>query len=158
MAWIVGIVVLILLVVSAGFRKFALGLVVLASAVGGFFYLQNESEKSRALSRIPLSELVFENVTLKPDYSNYELSGRLKNNSARFTLKQVNLLVTMQDCTGESRSQNCVTIGEGEEDMYLSIPPGQARDFNKSVYFSGGTLSPNGHFEWHYSVSQIKGE
>lgn len=158
MAWLLGIVILILLVVSTGFRKFALSLVALAAVVGGFFYLQSEHEESRSLSRISISELVFENVTLKPYSGSYKLSGRIKNNSAKHTLKQVNLVVTTQDCSGETRSPNCITIGERNEDLFLSVPPGQARDFEESVYFSGGPLNPKGHLEWNYSVSQIRGE
>ena len=46
--WLMGIVVLVLLVVSTGFRKFVLGLVALAAAVGGVVYLKNEREESRS--------------------------------------------------------------------------------------------------------------
>jgi hypothetical protein len=84
--------------------------------------------------------LVCENVTLKPDYSSYKMSGRIKNNSRKFTLKQVAFVVTMQDCAGESTSKNCITIGEGNGSVYLGIPPGQARDFGESIYFSGGVM------------------
>jgi len=133
-------------------------LVALAAVVGGFFYLQNEREESRSLSRIKNSELVFENVTLKSDYGGYKIAGRIKNNSPKYTLKQVTFIVTMQDCSGESPSQNCITIGENNETAYLTVPPGQARDFDESVYFSGGSLNPKGHLEWNYSISQIKGE
>lgn len=158
MAWLAGIVVLILLVVFPGFRKFAGGLVALAVVVGGFFYLQNEREESHSLSRIKNHELIFENVTLNPDYSSYKIAGRIKNNSAKYTLKEVTLIVTMQDCSGESRSQNCITIGESNETMYITVPPGQARDFDESVYFPGENINPKGHLAWNYSVSQIKGE
>ena len=158
MAWLAGIVVLILLVVFPGFRKFAGGLFALTAVVGGFFYLQHEREESRSLSRIKSSELTFENVALTPDYSGYKLAGRVKNSSAKFTLKQVTFMVTMQDCTGESRSQDCITIGESNETVYVTVPPGQARDFDESVYFSGGVLKPKGHLQWNYSVSQTKGE
>ena len=135
MAWLFGIVVLVLLVASAGFRKFALGLVALGAAGGGAVYLYNESS---SLSRIPISELVFENVT--PDYSSYKMSGGIKNNSRKFTLKQAAFVVTMQDCAGESTSKNCVIIREGNGGVYLGIPPGQARDFGQSIYFSGGAV------------------
>lgn len=158
MAWLTGIVVLILLVIFPGFRKVAGGLIALAVVVGGFFYLQIEREESRSRSRITNSELVFENVALKPDYSSYKLVGRIKNNSAKYTLKQVTFVVTMQDCAGESRSPQCITIGESNETLYLSVPHGQARDFDEAVYFSDGILNPKGHLEWNYSVSQIKGE
>jgi len=158
MTWIIAILVLLLLVVSAGFRKFALGLVVLAVAGGTIFYLYNEQERDRSLTRIPASQLGLESVRLNTDYSGYKLSGRIKNNSAQFTLTQVVFAVTMQDCIGEAPSQNCVTIGETKESVYLNIPPGQARDFQDSVYFSGGTLKPKGQLVWNYSVSQTNGK
>lgn len=158
MVWIVGIIVLILLVVSPGFRKFAGGLITVAVLVGVFFYFKNEREESRSLSLIKKSELVFENVTLKPDYSSYEIVGRIKNNSPRYTLKQVTFMIRMQDCSGGEPSQNCITIGESNETVYLNIPPGQARDFGEFVFFSGGGFKPNGRLEWNYSVLQIKGE
>ena len=158
MAWIAGIVVLILLIVFPGFRAFAGGLIALAALVGGFFYLKNEQEEGRSLSRIKNSELVFENVTLKPDYSGYKIEGRIKNNSPKYILKQVKFIVTMQDCSGEASSKYCVTIGESNESVYVTIPSRQARDFSDSMYFSSGRLNPKGNLEWNYSVSQIKGE
>jgi hypothetical protein len=144
MAWLFGIVVPVLLVASAGFGKFALGLVALGTAGGGAVYLYNEHEESSPLSRIPISELVFENVTLKPDYSSYKMSGRIKNDPGKLTLKRVAFVVTMQDCAGESTSKNCITIGEGNESVYLGIPPGQARGFGESIYFSGGAMATPG--------------
>jgi hypothetical protein len=140
MAWLFGIVVLVLLVASAGFQRFALGLVALGAAGGGAIYLYNEHEESSSLSRIPISEWFFENIKLKPDYSSYKMSGRIKNNSRKFTPKQVAFVVTMQDCAGESTSKNCIAIGKGNGSVYLGIPPGQARDFGESIYFSGGAM------------------
>jgi hypothetical protein len=157
MKWLIGIVVLALLVVSVRFRKFVLGFVALGAAVGGVVYLINEREESRSLSRIPVSQLIFENVMLSPDYSGYKISGRIKNTSAQFTLKEVTYIVTMQDCTGELPSKSCVTIGESRETVYLNVPPGQARDFEDSVYL-GATLKPKARLEWHYVVSETKGE
>ncbi|HRN81347.1 MULTISPECIES: hypothetical protein [Nitrosomonas] len=158
MVWVIGLIVLILLIVSAWFRKVAVSVIIVTGVVGSLIYVLNEREEERALSRIPLAELDFENVALKPSYSGYKLSGRIKNNSQEFTLKQVNLLIIMQDCTGTPDSQDCVTIGESHENMDLNIPPGQARDFEKSLYFPGGNLKLLGKLEWNYSVSGIKGE
>ncbi|MBC6961814.1 MAG: hypothetical protein DWB48_03500 [Nitrosomonas sp.] len=158
MVWVIGLIVLILLIVSAWFRKVAVSVIIVTGVVGSLIYVLNEREEERALSRIPLAELDFENVALKPSYSGYKLSGRIKNNSQEFTLKQVNLLITMRDCIGTPDSQDCVTIGESHENMDLNIPPGQARDFEKSLYFPGGNLKLLGKLEWNYSVSGIKGE
>lgn len=157
MGWLIGIVILILLVVSAGFRKFALVIVGLGAAAGFVIYANEERKEKLALSRIRPAELKFEGVTLKPDYSGYTLSGRLINGSAQYTLKQVTLKVTMRDCSGESE-RNCLIIGESNEYVHLGVPPGQARDFNELVYFSGGALKPRGRLVWDYSVVEVKGE
>lgn len=158
MAWVIAIVVLVLLVVSAGFRKLALGLVVIAVVGGVIAYFYGQAEERQSLTRIPASQLVLENVRLNPDYSSYKLSGRIKNNSAQFTLTRIVFAITMQDCTGDAPARNCVTIGETNESVYLTIPPGQARDFQDSVYFSGGALKPKGRLDWNYSISQTRGK
>jgi len=89
MVWVIGLIVLILLIVSAWFRKVAVSVIIVTGVVGSLIYVLNEREEERALSRISLAELDFENVALKPSYSGYKLSGRIKNNSQEFTLKQV---------------------------------------------------------------------
>lgn len=158
MVWVIGIIVLILLMVSAWFRKVAVGAIIVAAVVGSLVYFLNEREEERSFSRISLSDLDFKNIALKPEHSGYRLSGRIKNNSGEFTLKQVDLVITMQDCTDAANSVDCVTIGESRENMDLNIPPGQARDFEKLLYFSGGNPRILGRLEWNYSVSRIKGE
>ncbi len=152
-----------LMILSVWFRKVAVGVMIFGVVVGAFVYFLNEREDERSLARIQLSELEFENVTLTPGYSRYKLSGRIKNNSPEFSVKRVDLLVTVQDCTdepdaGEPDVRECVTIGESYEEVDLDIPPGQARDFEKSLYFPGGGLKLLGEVEWNYTVSQIRGE
>jgi hypothetical protein len=156
-AWLVGIVVLILLVVSAGFRSFVVGLIAIAMAIGGAVYLYNEHEEKQALSRIPLSKLAFEDVSLKTEYGSHKMTGRLKNMSARYTLTNVTFVVTMRDCVDAASSKNCIIIGESDEAMYVSIPPGQARDFDEYIYFPR-TLKAKNQLQWDYRVTGTKGK
>lgn len=159
MVWLViGIVVLILLVLSTYFRKIAATAIVIIGLVGGLAYFLNEYAEERSLSRITAAELDFRNVTVKPGHSGYNLAVRVQNNSSEFTLKQVGLRLAMQDCTGEGDARDCVTIGESDVSMDLNIPPGQARDVEKTLYFSGSPPKILGELEWSYSVSKIKGE
>lgn len=157
MAWIVGIVVLVLLVVSAGFRHLVLGIVALGAIIGGVVYLHNENEDQKARSRIPSSELFFEGVVLNTEYGSYKMSGRLTNRSARFTLTQVRFLVTMDDCPTSDSPTGCVTVGESYSTEYLDIPPGQARDFKSYVHFPSD-MKIKSHPQWDYRVSEIKGK
>jgi len=155
MEWLAGIVVLILLVVSPGFRLLVGGLIMLAALVGGSIFLWDKLEGRLSLTRIQRSDLVFEDVKLNSGYSSYTLAGRVKNNSPKYILTEVTFVVTMKDCFGQGQSQNCTIIEESNSHAYLNVPPGQARDFNEYIYFS--SLKPKGHLEWSYSVSQIKG-
>lgn len=54
--------------------------------------------------------------------------------------------------------QGCITIGESNPRTYLTIPPGQARDFEASVYFPDEGPNPKGRLEWDYSVKEVKAE
>lgn len=78
MVWVIGLIVLILLIVSAWFRKVAVSVIIVTGGGRSLIYVLNEREEERALSRISLAELDFENVALKPSYSGYKLSGRIK--------------------------------------------------------------------------------
>ncbi len=157
MAWFIGgVAVLVLVAFAAGYRKVALGLVAIALVAGGSLYMYNRGEAHRTLTRIPSSELILENVTLKPYVGSYRIAGRIKNNSAKFSVKQIDFVVTVRDCTGGAAAQQCVTIGESNEILVLNIPPGEARDFAESVRFSGSNLKLKGRLEWNYSISQIR--
>jgi len=156
MAWIVGIVIIILLVVSAGFRKFA-GVLILVCAIGGFLFWQyQENEEKQSKNRIPTSELLFEGVSLKSSYSSYDFVGRITNNSNKYTLKGVQLKLTFRDCAKDNQS-NCVIIGEEEEYIYINIPPKQARDFKENVYLNSD-IDVKGKMIWNYTIIYTKAE
>lgn len=159
MAWLIGIfAVLVLVGFAAGYRKVAAGLLAIALAIAALLYMQHREEEHLALTRIPSSELVFENVTLKPYVGSYRIAGRIKNNSAKFSVRQIDLVVTVKDCTQGAAEPQCVVIGESNEILNLNIPPGEARDFEESVRFSGSDLKLKGRLEWNYSISQIRAE
>ena len=155
MLWLVAIVVTVLLVLSAGFRKLALWLVVLAVAGIAIVHFNYKSESAAALTRIPVSQLSLEGLSLDTSGSyGYSLSGRIKNNSPTSTLTQARLLVTFQDCTVEASTSGCLTIGEESLTAYVNVPPGQARDFKQSIVFQGVTPRAKGRLVWHCSVQQ----
>lgn len=156
MWWVVGVVILILLVVSAGFRKFA-GILIIVCVAGGFIFWQyQENEEKQSLKRIPHSEILFEDVSLKSSYGSYEIVGRITNNSSKYTLKGVQLKLTFKDCDKDNLS-NCIIVAEENEHIYKNIPPSQARDFKESVYLPSD-LNIKGKMIWSYKVDYIKAE
>ena len=159
MAWFIGFAALVLAAVFAlGHRKSALGLAAVALAIGGLLYMHYREEEHRALTRIPKSELVLENVTLRPYVGSYRIAGRITNNSPKFSVKQLDIVVTVRDCPLDAAGQQCVTIGESSEILNLDIPPGEARDFAESVRFSRSNLKLKGRLDWNYSISRIRAE
>ena len=119
MWWFIAIVALILLVVSAGFRKFALAIVVIA-VIGGFIIHQNSKrEEQLSRQRISLHQLIFENVNLKnTNYGDFNLTGRIHNESKQYTLTDVGLNLTFRDCI---KGKDCIIIGETTEHIYRNI-------------------------------------
>jgi hypothetical protein len=150
--------VLILVVFAAGYRKVALGLAAFALVVGGLLYMHNRAEEQRSLTRIPKSELVLENVTLKPYVGSYRIAGRITNNSPKFSVKQIDIVVAVRDCPRDAAAQQCVTIGESSAILNLDIPPGEARNFEEAVRFSGKTPKLKSRLDWNYSISGIRAE
>ena len=133
MKWLAIIVILILLVVSAGFRKFA-GILVLICLVGGVLIWQyQEYEESQSRKMILPSELTFEGVSLEYSNGNYDFIGRIINNSDKHSLSGVQFKLTAKDCAKNDK-HNCIIISEVDEYIYINIPPKQARDFKKNIY------------------------
>jgi hypothetical protein len=154
MVWIFAIIIIVLLVFSAGFRKFAFILVAIC-IIGGFVFYkwyENKTEKEKQLSRsrLPASELIFDNFTLTPNYSGYELKGRVINNSAQYTLTGVNMKLTFRDCELKDQT-NCIVIEEEDEYVWVDVPPKQARDFKENIYLSSD-ISIKGKLAWSYEI------
>ncbi len=133
MKWLAIIVILILLTVSARFRKFT-GILVLTCAVGaGLIWQYQAYEESKSRNRILPSELFFEGVVLDHSDSNYDIIGRIINNSDKYSLSGVQIKLKIRDCTNDNNN-DCIIVSEVDKYIYINIPPKQARDFKKSIY------------------------
>ncbi len=133
MKWLAIIILLVLLAVSAGFRKFA-GILILICAVGGLIIWQYQIyEKNQTRNNILPSELIFEDLSLEPSYESYDITGRIINNSDTHTLSGVQLKLTVSDCKNDDKN-DCIIISETDEYIYINIPSKQARDFKKNIY------------------------
>jgi hypothetical protein len=157
MVWvIIGIAMLIMMAAVPAFRKFG-AVIVLVAVFGLFsiwFYQKYGEEQSR--KRISPSELIFEDVSLNPSYIGYDLAGRIINNSKKYTLKGIQVKLTLRDCAKDNES-NCVVIAEHNEYIQLSIPPEQKRDFKDGFY-----LNPEpkvrGKLNWDYKIEYLNAE
>ena len=111
----------------------------------------NDSEKRKHL--ISPTEIELADLQFRQDYGT-KLTGKIKNKSSKFTLTNVDLKLTFTDCIAPA---NCEIVGETTADIYLSVPPGQIRYFEDSVYPS--EMGPaHGERSWSYQISEIQGQ
>lgn len=62
------------------------------------------------------------------------------------------------EATTKNLDSSCVIIGEIGHGLTLSVPPGQARDFEDFIGLQGQSIKPKGKFEWSYSAVEIRGK
>lgn len=135
MEWIFASVVLVLLVVYPGFRKFALigagSVIVLIIAFGGVLFVYEKYIKgdrmvdpSTGLTSLQSSDYRFSDMKLgRPDYSYSTLRGRVHNLSNEYHITNFTLRVVVADCRwGDSKKTQ--TLKPWEEARILD----QARD------------------------------
>jgi len=156
MAWLIAALgVVVLLVFFAGFRKIALGVLVTA-VIGGFLlYQYNQQRERQSTTRIPQSQIVLENVAVRPTFgSSYDLSGRVNNNSESYRLDGLEFKVTMRDCEDKDKS-SCVIIGGATAYVSLTVPPREARDFTGSLYFGSNQKKAKGLLAWDHEIMAV---
>lgn len=151
MFWALSIIGLIIL--GLRFPKFGIAMLVVVVALGLllFGYMGHEHEqREEAKHRVHPDQLDFMDMRMGPNgYADYHLSGRIKNNSS-YEVTSINLKLDVQDCASD---KHCETVGEEEKLLLLSIPVGQVRDVDDSVYFPSMTI--RGTYKWNYSVEEV---
>lgn len=163
MIWIVVVLVIIAAFALPRFGKALAGLfgVLLVLAIVGAIILfvmdrRQKAERELAKTRIKTAEVDLVDLGLRNGYGagSYTLVGRVRNRSGRYTLNEMRLKLTMKDC-GDTNS--CEVVGQTEEAIYVNVPPGQARDLNEFVSFTG-LGSPRGKHQWDYEIVEIVGQ
>lgn len=180
MAWLFAIVVLLLILFIPEVRVFVLGLLCVLFFVGLWFCAdaaqrqrkRDKREEADSRKRISVSEVDFIEPRLKLWIGMSELTGRIKNNSRRFTLTRMKMKITMQDCTGDAPvstrrekllppenkagKNNCETVGETEESTEVNIPPGQVRDIEEFLDLPKRMVI-KGRPKWSYLIEYLEG-
>ena len=160
------------------FGKFLLRLMVvlIALAVVGAIVLfvmnqRKQAERRAARERIGQSEIELVDLTLQPSYGigSYKLLGRVRNRSARYTLIELRLRLTMSDCEATKYDFSmidapgrpvdpsvCEVVSQTEDTARMQVPPGQARDLDEFVSFSD-LHNARGKHQWKYEIVEILG-
>jgi hypothetical protein len=157
MWWLLGIIAVIVLLAYPATRVLLLGAGAILAVVLAATYLTSSREEAAAKTRIAVSELEFVDVRLqKQSYGmlTYNLVGRVKNHSPRYSASDFTLLVTFEDCVDDT---TCDVVWQGQESpLVIDVPPGQARDFE--LYGVGDSdVRLRGKFQWYYRVVAVSG-
>jgi curved DNA-binding protein CbpA len=137
------------------FKVIAMCLVALVALAGvGLFGLRAHLEASK--HRITPSEIELVDLALKENYGgwSYQLTGRIRNHSVRYTVQTVLLKLTMREIQSPAASE---IVGEDNVFLIVSVPPGQTRNVSGYVRFRD-LPKPSGRLEWSYTITQITGQ
>jgi len=152
------LIAVIALAISFKWVRWLLGALALlvAIAIGYFVEQHSENQRKAEASRhlVSSAEVELFDMGMGPSYgSTYQLSGRIRNHSAEYTVTGLVLEITLQDCPS---SPSCDTIGQTTQRIYsLSVPPGQVRGIAATVYFSN--VPPlRGKYAWSYRIAEIE--
>lgn len=149
--WILGITILALIVLSPRFRRFAVIFILIASILGISLWQYQGYERNKSKSSILPSELTLQNMEFKPLDTDHEfqMTGRIINNSEEHTLKSIILTVTTQEFNADQT--DCLIVSEQQENLYITVPPHQARYFKKDIYLYSNQNIKN-DLIWGHSI------
>ena len=159
MHWIVlGIVGLTLVVSASRFPRLAFALLCVLIAVAVITVQLNSKNDERSDSLISNSEIELSQVTINLGYAgSYDMKGILRNDSLVSSIVEVVVQVEMLDCPthGKTDRENCNRLGWATARITKDVPPGQSKEFNTNLSFTGSEVS--GFLTWDYRMSEVIG-
>jgi len=113
------------------------------------------TESARRDVRITAEELTLSNTEFVEGPRFMRLTGRAENASDRFTLRDFHITAALYDCPAlTSENADCTIIAEHDAIARVTVPPGQARDFDTVLGFADQP-DPQGIPRWTFEVTQI---
>ena len=155
MVWFLAILIVVLLaILSVAFRKFLAvagiiaGILVCVALVAFWVYSEQQKQEDKlARTRISPQDVELIDLGLRGN----EVTGKLKNKSAKYSVREIELRITIEDCVGD----NCEVVAQSNELIWLDVPPGQVRFFEEYVSLPKRG-KPTGEIRWNYGILSIK--
>jgi hypothetical protein len=158
MIWgLLGLILVVVLVALAITNKnvgraLPLAFAVIIAIIGFLAWYQNH-ELALSKQRIPVADVELADVDLLDQARGKEITGRVRNHSPEFTLTELRVRISMQDCV----DGRCEVINQTDLTLKPNAPPGQARDFREPLYFKS-TAAPRGKLALRYDIVSTRGE
>ena len=155
MHWILlGVIALALIIMSARFPRIAFSTLAVLIGVVVFLIMMSSDTGFDGRQKLPPEDVRIENPVMIPAYADsYRFGARIVNSNSEVILKAVTISVTMSDCSDESETY-CQVIGQSDERINITIPPGQARDLERVITFDAA--SPEAWVKWKFQVTQTR--
>ena len=128
----------------------------LVAAALAVYFVRNPSESDLAATRIPAEDIALDDLTLERTPNGASLAGRVRNDSDRFRLRDLTLVLRLRDCpTTDMAPADCPVIGEAQAIARPDVPPGQIRALN--AHFTFNNLPPvTGTLAWDWSIAATR--
>lgn len=133
-------------------RVLPAALAIVIGIIGYFAWYQNH-ELTLSKQRIPAAEVELADMKIIEETRSRQITGRVRNHSQKYTLTELQVRVSMEDCA----NSHCEVINQTDITLKINVPPEQARDFREPLYFTS-PLAPQGKLELHYAVINTRGE
>ncbi|MEJ2565779.1 MAG: hypothetical protein P8164_02820 [Gammaproteobacteria bacterium] len=151
--------ILVLVLIGVAFTNSNAGRVLpvaLAMVIGiiGYLAWYQNHELDLSKRRIPVAEVELADMKITHETRGRQVTGRVRNHSQKYTLTELQLRVSMEDC---AKNGHCEVINQTDITLKPEVPPGQARDFREPLYLSS-PLAPRGKLVLHYAVMSTRGE
>lgn len=113
------------------------------------------TESARREVRIAASELTLTQIEFVEGRRYIRLTGRAANGSERYTLRDFHVTAELYDCPElTSEAAECTVIAEHDTVARVTVPPGQARDFDTVLGFADQP-EPQGVPRWSFEITEI---
>lgn len=121
-----------------------------------YVFVQIPGETDQRDARITAEQLELDDVSLVQEARFSRLTGRVRNLSDTYTLRDFDVRVTLLDCPApDAGAEACVVIAEDNGIARVNLPPGQVRRFEVVLRFTD-VPEPTGYAEWDYQVTGIR--
>jgi hypothetical protein len=159
----VPIIVLVLALVAYAFALLAYPEFRRPGLIGGalvavglaIYFWQQSPEASRAENRIASEEVALDQLDLERTVRGATLTGRVRNDSDRFRLRDMTLALRLYDCPEGNAPPSCPVIGEAQAIARPDVPPGQLRGFSAHFIFAD-LPALTGTLRWDWRVVETR--
>jgi hypothetical protein len=106
----------------------------------------------------PLSSVSAQQLQLKGSGAPWTLTGRFTNASERYHISSVTLKLERRDCYPDAPDPSgCMVQWQGLETVFVSIPPGEWRDFSSAIWLHGSLPRVRGEVRDAFEVAAVEG-